>query len=120
MREKRTCRHHSRLCAVAGISPDGSSGNGPLDSIDLAQITLFRNSLLFEIEQRRRFERKHGEGAFHDIRQLVADSITRPVVGERLKLAVEKAHQFVKGLLLLQLFVILCHSARLRYSVADL
>jgi hypothetical protein len=37
--------------------------------VDTAQIALFRAGLLFEVEQGGTFERKHGEGAFQDIRQ---------------------------------------------------
>jgi hypothetical protein len=36
--------------------------------VDAAQITLFRERLVFEIKERGTFEREHGEGTFQDIR----------------------------------------------------
>ena len=76
------------------------AGDSPRDVIDAAQIALFGHALLFEVKERGRLERKHGEGAFQSIRQLVA-GITGPVVGKILKFGVQLAHQFVKCKLLL-------------------
>src|SRR5262249_54248377 len=89
------------------------TGNLAFDPIESAQRTLFRNTLIVEIEQRRRFERKHGEGAFQDLWQLVAEASTRSRVGEGVKWLIQEAHQFVKCQRLLELCVTLCHSASL-------
>ncbi|MCA1603705.1 MAG: hypothetical protein LC776_19380 [Acidobacteria bacterium] len=77
------------------------------------QIALFSHGLFFEVKQRRTLERKHGEGAFQDIRQWVAKSIAGPVVGKILKLSVEKMHQFVKCQILLKLLEFFGHVAKL-------
>ena len=91
--------------------------DGPVDAIDAAQIAFFRDGLLFEIEQRRRLERKHGEGAFQDIGQRVA-SIRGAVVRQCLKLVIEKVHQFVKCEILLPLAVTFCHLAMVTLIVS--
>ncbi len=57
--------------------------------MDVVEIDFFGGGLSFEIEQRRRFERKHGEGSFEDIRQLKADCIASPFIGKGLKLFVK-------------------------------
>ena len=84
--------------------------HGPVEAIDAAQIALFRDGLLFEIKQRRRLERKHGEGAFQDIGQSVAN-MRGTGVRESLKPVIEKAPQFVKCEILLPLAVTFCHLA---------
>ena len=69
-------------------------------AINALEIAGFRHGLLFEVEQRRRLERKHGKGALQDIVQREA-GIAGPVVGDRLKLSVQKTHESVKPKLLL-------------------
>ena len=88
------------------------AGDGSVNAIDAAQIALFGAGLLCEVEQRGTLEREHGEGAFQDIGQRVA-GIAGPMIVDRLKLAVEEAHELVKVEILLQLLVTFSHSARL-------
>src|SRR5262249_45565108 len=91
------------------------TGNRSFNSIDVVEIVFLRRGLSFEIEQRGRFERKHGESGFQDIRQLVVDGITGPLVGKGLKLFVQKSHHLVKRQRLLVLRVILWHSPSLQH-----
>ncbi len=92
------------------------AGDGSVNAIDAAQIALFGDTLLFEVEERRALERKHGEGTFQSIDQRVA-GIAGPVVGDWLKLGVEQAHEFVKGKILLQLQVTFSHSPKLHWLI---
>jgi hypothetical protein len=59
-------------------------GNIPLNQIDTAQIVGLRVTLFQETEQGGGLERKHGEGAFQDIRELVP-GIAFPVLRNFLK-----------------------------------
>lgn len=59
--------------------------NRALDLIDTTQVARFGHGLLFEVEQRGSFERKHGEGAFQDNRQDVLRGIASTVIGDALE-----------------------------------
>lgn len=72
---------------------------------------------MFEVEQRGTFERKHGEGAFHDIRQDIPGGITHTVVGKVREFGAQNRHQFVKGQLLLELRYFL--TMRSNYTVGS-
>src|SRR5215468_3773960 len=91
------------------------AGNRSFNSIDVVEVVFFRRGLSFEIEQRGRLERKHGESGFQGIQQLVVDGIAGPLVRKALKLFVQKSHHLVKRQRLLELCVILWHSPILQH-----
>ena len=79
------------------------AGKRACDLIEAAQIALFRHGLLFEVEQRGTFERKHGEGAFQDIRQDILRGSAAAVIGDLRKGCTQHRQQFIKRKLLLPL-----------------
>ncbi|HEY6118848.1 MAG TPA: hypothetical protein VIV66_02755 [Pyrinomonadaceae bacterium] len=60
-----------------------------MNAIDGVEIPFFGGGLSFEVEQRGRFERKHGEVRFQDIGQRIAHGIAGPLIGKGLKLFVQ-------------------------------